>query len=127
MSSFCYVFVNMYTSGIHAGIQAAHAIAELVHNFQSSPILKGWVEETKTIILLEGGESGDLEQLAVLFADIDCEQETEKFIFNIWFEPGLNSAATALALIFTDEAMGEDQPQDIKNLVEIVRGRGLAR
>jgi hypothetical protein len=50
-----YVFTHAWLSPLQKGIQAAHAVAELVAI--GTPDTKDWVKYDKTLILLDGGNS----------------------------------------------------------------------
>lgn len=66
----CYHINNFYLSGIHAGIQSAHAQHEMAlkylvkkkHNQDASAAESyiEWIENHKTIVVLNGGMSKDL-------------------------------------------------------------------
>lgn len=66
-----YCINNMYLSGIHAGIQSAHSIVEVVMNHPQHPTLKQWAEHDKTIVVLNGGYAKNLHIIAQLLADTD--------------------------------------------------------
>lgn len=61
-----YSFVNTYLTGIHAGIQTAHVIAEMSQKYQNQPYDKfhermaDWQEHDKTIVVLNGGTNDHL-------------------------------------------------------------------
>lgn len=70
----CYHINNFYMSGIHAGIQSAHAQHELMLKYmipqgellsvpqQARDSYVEWARDHKTIIVLNGGMQGDLQQ-----------------------------------------------------------------
>lgn len=66
-----YSFQNFYLSGIHAGIQTAHAIQELNNKYQeiegadipAQTRLKIWATIDKTIVVVNGGTQDTLESL----------------------------------------------------------------
>lgn len=63
-----YSFVNMYLTGIHAGIQTAHVVGDMVGIYHRGNIssdkaqqrMSDWVGYDKTIIVLNGGSSSRL-------------------------------------------------------------------
>ena len=63
-----YFFANMYLSGLQKGLQAAHCLAEISLSAQKVPklnsIFKRWAVYHKTIIILNGGSSTELNKLA---------------------------------------------------------------
>lgn len=73
-----YSFVNMYLSGIHAGIQTAHMIGEMAlryhrHAFVGSVDFETWLRNGKTIIVLNGGTSQNLEEIASKLFSLGAE------------------------------------------------------
>lgn len=67
-----YSFTNLYTSGIHAGIQTAHAVHEMMWKYgstdhdRSKPKYKNlleWAENHKTIIVKQAGYHAALDSL----------------------------------------------------------------
>lgn len=56
-----YFFTNMYLSDKQCGIQAAHAVGRMAR--AKTGIFDEWIHEHETIILLNGGNSEDLDQL----------------------------------------------------------------
>lgn len=66
----CYVFVHSFLGPIHKGVQAAHAVAELVHRYDDvedpNYHVSKWVSNDKTLLLLEGGNSANLRQILEL-------------------------------------------------------------
>lgn len=96
-----YCIVNQYISGIHAGIQSAHAIAELMAyhayagNVNQKVLTSQWAELDKTIIVLDGGYQSNLQRIYELACDVDslpCAKFHEE-------EAALNRALTAVAII----------------------------
>jgi hypothetical protein len=59
----CYVFVHGFLRQIHQGIQAAHAAVELVTKNSTNPLVKKWASTDKTLILLDGGNTGNMSKL----------------------------------------------------------------
>lgn len=54
----CYVFVHSYLNTTGKGIQACHAVAELM--LSGNRTVREWAKKHKTLILLEGGFSQDM-------------------------------------------------------------------
>lgn len=111
----CYHFNNFYLSGVHAGIQAAHAQHELSlkylessvyfekskvdhHGTQEAEYLE-WLENHKTIILLNAGMAKDLEELVTLF-----KSPENPFPWAAWreSEEALNGCITSIAMVLPD-------------------------
>lgn len=111
----CYHFNNFYLTGVHAGIQAAHAQHELSlkymessvyfekskvdhHGTQENDYLE-WLENHKTIILLNAGMAQDLEELVELF-----DTKDNPFPWAEWRESkeALNGCITSIAMVLPD-------------------------
>ncbi len=85
----CYVLANIDLPPIHAGIQALHASCELVWNHQKLPIVKEWVENHKTVVLL-GATLEELNNMKNIFDLMGkCYSEFK--------EPDLDNLLTAVA------------------------------
>lgn len=92
-----YSFVNMYISGIHAGIQTAHALVELGLSFGStSRVYKQWASTDKTLIIKNGRGSNEMTQMkrdiagACYTLDIPCAT---------FVEPDADNLLTAIVFI----------------------------
>ena len=60
-----YTFVNFYLSSIQQGIQSAHVATELTNKHRGKrglavKLLRGWEEQGKTMIVLNGGMARDV-------------------------------------------------------------------
>lgn len=88
-----YVFINKYVTGVHAGIQAAHAVAELMLNARFIQNVKHWAKVDKTIVLLNGGDQSAMELIWDEILDIHVARAS------FFKEPGLNDALTAIAFL----------------------------
>src|SRR5438132_10373379 len=79
-----YCFVNTYICNIHAGIQSAHVLAELMYKYRELPALQlqpertqrlnvtEWATKHKTIIVLNGGDCQNMGKLRGLLEHKDC-------------------------------------------------------
>lgn len=109
MKTRMYCIVNQYITGIHAGIQSAHAIAELMtwygkprtdapEELTAHHWLKCWREEDKTIIVLNGGYQSVLQDF------LDQAMSLETYPVAWWREEqkALNGAMTAVAVVLPE-------------------------
>lgn len=109
-----YGFSNMYLSSIQQGLQAAHVITEMFSKYATSDeefdvglnIMMEWADDHKTIILLNGGNSGDLEELVAFF-----DSKDNKFPHDCFFEDqvSLNEALTSVGIILPSRIYEEGQ------------------
>lgn len=101
----CYHINNFYLSGIHAGIQSAHAQHELAIKYLDSEVSSSaearqdyltWAKHHKTIIVLNGGMQSDLQSFQALL-----EQTNNPYAWAPFHESedALNGALTNIALV----------------------------
>lgn len=107
----CYHFNNFYLSGIHAGIQAAHAQHELAYKYLGigdapSDIYENWVENHKTMVVLNGGMAKDLLELEDLF-----DTEDNPYPWASWreSEEALNGCITSIAMVLPQRVFANNQ------------------
>lgn len=111
-----YSFTNMYTSGIHAGIQTAHVIHEMMRKYEKKKekansflesdqpdILKWqaltkWADEHKTIIVKSAGYH---QSLVDLYNELKDYSGFFKLPLGRWRESkdALNNAQTAVCIV----------------------------
>jgi hypothetical protein len=106
----CYHLNNFYLSGIHAGIQSAHAQHELASkylmtadgDFYDETLIQyeEWAKHHKTIVVLNGGMQKDL-QLWVEFLTVNSHH---LFPWSAFYESidALNGALTNVALVLPE-------------------------
>ena len=136
-----YFLVNQYISGIQCGIQAAHCAMELMHKeiekdgydfgSQESTFIK-WLEEDKTMIVLNGGSQRDLMDVLELLK----AHEWPYAYFNEE-QDALNGALTCVGFVLDAKAVetiqrlrtGELDPKEraVDALFVKVSQLGLAR
>lgn len=125
MKTRMYCIVNQYISGIHAGIQSAHAIHEMFIKYpqrtsNASNLLWDWASEDKTIIVLDGGYQQRMFEMIDLMEGIKslphsyfCEEED-----------ALNGALTAVAIVlpeymYTPQYYGEAAADPLSGVVKV--------
>lgn len=112
----CYHFNNFYLAGVHAGIQAGHAQHELARKYLL-PVIDGvadpssdqvslyrdWVENHKTMIVLNAGMAQDLLSLVELF-----NTESNPFPWVQWHESeeALSGCITSIAMVLPERIYG---------------------
>jgi hypothetical protein len=111
----CYHFSNMYLPSLHAGIQSQHCLAEMFVKYMidSTPqinkrrrTLRKWAIEDKTTIVLNGGMSGQLKEIAELF-----ESEENPYPWATFSETefALNGALTNVGIILPEKVYAYDK------------------
>lgn len=91
-----YVFVNRYCKGIQAGIQAAHAVAEL--SKIDTDDYYDWATNHRTLILLDGGDHNQLEEIGTKLTNYSVD-------FGLFREEGLNDSITAISFVANEDVM----------------------
>lgn len=100
----CYVIVNQYCHGIQAGVQAAHAVAEMMWKHRDNPLTKQWVEKGRTLILLRGKGDDWMREKYNLLPNLILGGEDG--LPRAYFEEGgLRDTMTAFAMILSDEIL----------------------
>lgn len=98
-----YFLTNMYLSPIQRGIQSAHCLHDMFVTYRphseqpAADLLWKWAEHEKTMIVLNGGTSEELEE----FFDFLMKHE-EDYPFEKFQEPGIGNAITCVGIILSD-------------------------
>jgi len=100
-----YFFTNMYLSTIQAGIQCAHAIGRMAREYNY--IFNEWIENHETIILLNGGNCTDLDDLydtlSRLIKDLNYDDSNPLPLVRFHEDKrSLNEATTCVGIILPD-------------------------
>ncbi len=104
-----YSFTNLYTPGIHAGIQTAHAIHEMISKYypragesaavdQKIEVLNDWLVNHKTIIVLNGGYHDNLNRIYRELTQISADLGLPLIRWRESRE-ALNGATTAVGIV----------------------------
>lgn len=87
-----YVLVLRQLNAINKGIQAAHACMEYALQYGNAQDYKKYMEEDKTLIILDGGTSNDL-------IDIDKLLYENNIKYAKFIEPDINNTITAICFL----------------------------
>lgn len=99
-----YFFGNFYLSSIQQGIQALHCTANMFVKYNKLPhnvckdVVFDWADNFKTTILLNGGNSADLQELLDIFKD----QDDFPWAYFNEDKDSLNSALTCIGIIIPE-------------------------
>lgn len=88
----CYVFVHDHLSDIQKGIQAAHAVADLVRIGDET--VREWVREHKTLLFCRGGNT---EYLTGILKWVRKSDYQYAYFVEDW--PTLDSMLTAVVIL----------------------------
>lgn len=133
-----YSITNMYTPGIHAGIQTAHALHSMFRTstFTTEQLetLHDWADNHKTIIVLNGGYHENIERLMeeLWVLGRKLELPTGEFYES---KAALNGAATAVCIVVPSciyDRKDEDEALDMLTeeeleLYRIIKSYPLAK
>lgn len=101
-----YSVVNQYIAGIHAGIQTAHAIADMMYEYgvnhrpqsHAVQVCDQWARRDKTIIVLDGGYQSNVQRIFELMQKVP-RFPSAKFHEE---EDALNGALTAACIVLPE-------------------------
>lgn len=124
-----YSFTNMYTSGIHAGIQTAHLVhkglfmkyynlicASEETNFNDILLneqyhsLIDWGDNHQTIIILNGGSCNNLE---LIYKKLVIFGNAHSLAYGRFHEPDLNNALTSVGIVLPESVYDYDHEEEI--------------
>lgn len=97
----CYVLVNTdILTPVQIGVQASHALAELVHRYQYLRSIEKWVSEDKTLIFLSANE-------------VEKDQKIQEMLklgrmYSSFKEPDIGNVWTATAFEPIDSKTGKE-------------------
>ena len=108
-----YVFVPYQLTGIQKGIQALHATSEYQKLFGRTPEYYDWVDNWKTVIILDGGTTGDNRDIHYGTLNEIRDAMVEMKVPFAWFrEPNLNNALTAVCFICDERVFNKKHYPD---------------
>jgi len=92
-----YIFVHSFLSPAQKAVQAVHVTAELLLKYHdgSRPTVQEWARKHKTVVLVEGGNSASMNELAY------CSAESKLFPTARFYEDlaTLDGILTAVAVL----------------------------
>jgi hypothetical protein len=104
-----YILANSELPPIHAGIQSLHSSCELVWYFRDNPLIKEWIENHKTVVLLSASIT-QMEDMKEYF-------RREGKIYKEFLEPDLDNLLTSIAF----EPMTAEEGKTIFGRFELFR------
>ncbi len=109
-----YFLNNMYCQSTQAGIQALHAGIRLVKEYENSDLsymISDWYNNHETVVILNAGNSTDLDYYLKLLTSINTDEESIPYSY--FTEPGLNDSITSVAVLCSTEMV-----EDMKDMRE---------
>ena len=96
-----YCLVLRHLSGINKGVQAAHVCMEYAHKYKSEAAFTQYVTTDKTLIMLDGGISQDLESIESLLT-------IENINFASFREPDINDCITSICFLVDERIFNRE-------------------
>lgn len=136
-----YTFTNYYLSSLQNGLQTAHVVSDLFALHPTNRGLHVWAAVHKTIIILTGGNSADLDIISNQLDDLGGRLGLATATFRE-DGPSLNHATTACGIIVpanvyeyaavrvfdeTNAHMHDTVNDDERELATLIRSYPLAR
>lgn len=95
-----YCLVLKYLNPIQKGVQSAHSIVEYANKYSSDKDYKQWATKDKTLIMLNGGTSPELENIIHELNDNDIQ-------YAVFTEPDLNGLITSICFLASEEVFDD--------------------
>ena len=95
-----YCLVLKHLNPIQKGVQSAHSIVEYANKYSSDKDYKQWATKDKTLIMLNGGTSPELENIVHELNDNDIQ-------YAVFTEPDLNGLITSICFIASEEVFND--------------------
>lgn len=110
-----YSFTNAnYMSQLQLGLQTAHCVAEMSYRHpEHTSMYSIWAEHHKTMVILNGGNCADLEDLYNFLNDLDNPYPFAKFHED---KASLNEAITCVGIVL---------PEEVYETAALIRNRVL--
>lgn len=116
-----YVFVERHLSPIDKGIQASHAVIELYNEAKlwnktkESIIFDKWAHFDKTLILLDGGNVNDLNNLSEYLSENGIH-------YGAFAEEDLDNILTAVAVVVDERIFNKKDYPDFETWLNEIKG-----
>lgn len=102
-----YGYVHFQLSSIQQGIQAKHALGEMVveaaDHPETSPAMMAWLRGHRTTILLNGGNSKGLHELKAAWASVQKLQPTLPYSLFHESEEAMEGILTAVGVVLDED------------------------
>ena len=109
-----YCLVLRQLNSIQKGVQAAHSIVEYIDAMDelddNADALKHWMDEDKTLIMLDGGTCPDMKETMRLFDENNIQ-------FAAFHEEDLNGLVTSIAVLASERVWNRERYPDYEGVV----------
>ena len=100
-----YALVLRQLNAINKGIQAAHCCLEYANSFGSTKEYQSYIQNDKTLILLDGGTSVDLKEIINKLIENEIK-------FEVFSEPDLDDIVTSVCFLADERVFDEENYPD---------------
>lgn len=112
-----YAIVLRQLDGINSGIQAAHGVCEYIWKHIGASDLHQWLQEDKTLVVLNGGGSQEMEETKRLFLESGIKFETFE-------EEDLGNLTTCIALLADERVWDQETWPKFEKVRDALRAGG---
>lgn len=112
-----YAIVLRQLDGINSGIQAAHGVCEYIWKHLGDEDLHQWLQEDKTLVVLNGGGSQEMEETKRLFLESGIKFETFE-------EEDLGNLTTCIALLADERVWDQETWPKFEKVRDALRAAG---
>ena len=98
-----YFWGNFYLSSIQQGIQALHTLGNMFVKYDGGalePMVYEWADNHKTVVVMNGGDSNDLHEIAHIVKD------QTRYPWATFTEEGIMDALTCVGIVVDDQMVG---------------------
>lgn len=106
-----YCLVLRHLSGINKGIQCTHACEQYAEFYRGEPDYRKYITEDKTLIVLDGGCSPDMDR-------IEQDLKAGNIQFYAFKEPDLNNLTTAICFLVDERVWNREKYMSYDNFIE---------
>lgn len=107
-----YSLVMYNISSMQKGVQTVHSCLDYANTYKDSESLKQYIQEDKTLIILDGGTSSDLTGLLYMLGE-------NKIEFGRFIEPDLNYSVTSVCFLADEKVWDRKNYPDYEDWLGI--------
>lgn len=109
-----YSIVLRQLNGINNGVQTTHGVCEYVWKHIHEPDLKKWISEDKTLVILNGGSTKDMNEIKTILDENNIPFETFE-------EEDLGGLTTSICLLADERVWNQKDYPKFENFADFVR------
>lgn len=109
-----YSIVLRQLNGINNGVQTTHGVCEYVWKHIGEPDLNKWISENKTLVILNGGSTKDMDEIKSILVENNIAFETFE-------EEDLGGLTTSICLLADERVWNQKDYPKFENFADFVR------